>query len=201
MADITKTEDIVMLAHQAVTHPATITGTEQDFADELAATIVCYHGFVEAAANTNPGTFYVLISPSSAGNEDWATAAEFTATTGTPDDETLSGAEAQGSTVLEVAATAGFAAGDHIYIQDTGVVADGEWSWVEQIVVNTSIDIIWGLANAKDNADIIYNDAEIFICQLDLTSVARVLVIFQHEGAAGANVHVKSIALTGDAIV
>lgn len=201
MADITKTEDRVMIAHQAVTHPATVMGTITDFADELAVTIVMYHGFVEAAANTNPGIFYVMISPSSTGNEDWATVAQFTATTGTPDDETISGAEAQGSQVIEVAATAGFAAGDYLYIQDTGVVADGEWNMCQEIVTNTSINLMWGLTNAKDGSDIIFNDAEMFVCQLDLTAVARVQVNFMHEGAAGANVHIKSIAISGDDIV
>ena len=200
MAIITKTEGTVILTHQAITHPASAVGTELDVDGMLAATLVLYHGFVEAAANTNPGTFFVFTSPSAAGNEDWAVIAKFTAAAVTPDDETLSGAEAQGQTVLGVAATAGFAAEDVLYIQDTGVVADGEWNRCEQIVANVSIDIIWGLANAKDNADIIYNDAEIFVCQVDCTAVTRILVVFQHEGAAGANVHVKGIAVTGDSI-
>lgn len=200
MATITKTEGTVILTHQAVTHPATVTGTELDVDGKLAATLVLYHGFVEAAVNTNPGTFYIFTSPSASGDEDWATIAQFTVTTGTPDDESISGVEGAASTVIEVTATAGFAAGDILYIQDVGTLADSEWNRCEQIVANTSIDLIWGLTNAKDGSDHIYNDAEIFVCQVDCTAVTRILVVFQHEGAAGANVHVKGIAVTGDSI-
>lgn len=175
-------------------------GSAQDVATKLAATLLLFHASVEAAANTNPGKFLVQVSGSASGDEDWTTAYEFDATISTADTEAMTATEGIGETVLAVAATAGFAANDILYIQDASVVVDGEWGRCKEIVTNTSIDLIDGLTNAKDASDVIWNDADIFICQLDLTAVGRVRVIFQHEGAVGANCHVKGLMVSGDSI-
>ena len=76
--------------------------------------------------------------------------------------------------------------------------ADSEWAKIQRIVLNTSIDIVDGLTNAKDTADVIFNEAEIFTAQLDLSSVGRVRVLFMHEGVVGANSAVKVLMTTGD---
>lgn len=198
MATISKTQGTAVLAHQAITHPDTVKGAAQDVSTKMAATIVCYHASVEAAANTNPGSFLIQTSPSSAGDEDWATYAEFPATISTADTEAMTATEPVGETVLACANTTGFVATDYLYVQDASVVADGEWGRCQEIVTNVSINLIDGLTTQKDNADVIWNDADIFTVQMDLTAVGRVRVIFQHEGAAGANVHVKAIMVTGD---
>ena len=91
-------------------------------------------------------------------------------------------------------------ANDTLYIQDAGVVANGEWGRCREIVTDTTIDLVDGLTTEKDSADVIWNDADIFNCQLDLTAVGRVRVVFQHEGAAGANCHIKAMAIYGDSI-
>lgn len=200
MATISKSY-AVALAHQAVTHPATVVGSALDVSTKLAMTLALFHASVEAAANTNPGKFLVQVSGAASGNEDWATIHEFDATISTADSEGINATEPVGETALAVdAATAGFVANDIIYIQDTTVVADGEWGRCREIVTDTTIDLVDGLTNAKDNADVIWNDADIWTCQLDLTAVGRVRVVFQHEGAAGVNCHIKAMAIYGDSI-
>lgn len=200
MASLTKTQDIAILAHTAITHPDTLVGSAQDVSTKLDAMIVMYHASVEATANTNPGTFLVQVTPAASGNEDWATIARYDATISTADTEAMTATEPQGETVLAVASTTGFVAGDRLYIQDTSVVADGEWGLCQEIVTNTSINLVDGLTNQKDSADVIWNDADRFICKLDLTSIARIRVVFMHEGAVGANCHVKGLMSTGDSI-
>lgn len=200
MAAFSKTQGISVLTHQAVTHPATVKGSAQDVSTKFSATIVMYHASVEAVANTNPGSFYVQMSPSSSGDEDWATVGQYKADTGTAATEAMTATEPAAETVLAVASTTDFAAGDNLYIQDTGTLADSEWGKCEQIVTNTSIDLIDGLTNGKDSSDVIWNNAEIFVCPLDVSAIGRVRVVFQHEGATGANVHVKAIMVTGDSI-
>lgn len=199
MANITKSY-AVALAHQAVTHPNTVVGSALDVSTKLGLTLTLSHASVEAAANTNPGKFLVQISGAASGNEDWATIHEFDATVSTADTETMTATEPIGETVLVVAATAGFVANDVLYIQDTGVVGDGEWGRCQKIVSNTSIDLVDGLTTQKDSSDIIWNDADMFICQLDLTSVGRVRVVFQSEGATSVNCHIKALAIYGDSI-
>ena len=199
MATISKSY-AVALAHQAVTHPATVVGSALDVSTKLAMTLALFHASVQAAANTNPGRFLVQVSGAASGNEDWATIHEFDATISTADTEGLTATEPVGEKALTVAATAGFVANDILYIQDASVVADGEWGRCREIVTDTTIDLVDGLTNEKDSADVIWNDADVFTCQLDLTAVGRVRVVFQHEGAAGANCHIKADAIYGDSI-
>lgn len=199
-ATYSKTAGTAILAHQAVTHPDTVAGSAQDVSTALAATIIMFHALVEATANTNAGSFLVQVSGSDSGNEDWATVAQFTANSTTADTEAMTATEPAGETVLAVASTTGFVAGDLLYIQDAGTVADGEWARCQEIVTDTSINLIDGLTNAKDSSDVIWNDANVFVAQLDLIAVTRVRVVFQHEGATGANVHVKALMITGDSI-
>lgn len=199
MATITKTQGTEILAHAAATHPGSVYGPAQDVSSKLGATILMYAGFVEAAANTNPASFIVQVSGASSGDEDWVDVAQFTISeTGTPATEAMTNTET--GKVLRCASTTGFVALDEIYIQDTGTLAASEWAKVEQIVSNTSVDITDNLTTQKDSADVIWASAERFVLYLDLTAVGRLRVIFLHEGAAGANMHVKAVMVTGDSI-
>ena len=200
MAVLTKTQSISVLTHQAITHPGSAVGASQDVSTHFSATIVMFHALVEATINTNPGSFHVQISPEGSGNESWATIAQYTANNTTADTEAMTASEPAGETVLAVASTTGFLATDLLYIQDTGALTNSEWNRCREIVSNVSIDLIDGLTNAKDASDIIWNDANVFVAQVDLTSVARLRVIFMHEGGTGANVHVKAIMITGDSV-
>lgn len=199
MATISKSY-AVALTHQAVSHSATVKGPVLDVSTKLAVTLILAHASVEAVENTNPGKFLVLAAGAASGDEDWKIVGEFDATISTADTEAMIATEGAGETVLAVAATSGFVANDILYIQDTSVVADGEWGRCEKIVSNTSINLLHGLANAKDNADVIWNDADMFVWSCDVTSIGRIQVIFQHEGATGANCHVKAMAIYGDSI-
>jgi hypothetical protein len=200
MATVSKSAGQVILAHQAAVHPTTIVGSAQDVGSKLSATLFLFHGFVEAAANTNAGSWYVQASASPTGNEDWITIATYTSNIGTPADENLTATEPAGETVLAVASTTGFAARDLLYIQDTGTLADSEWGFCSKIVTNTSIDLVSGLARQKDSSDKVFNLASRFILQLDLSSITRIRVFWQHQGATGADGHIKALMVTGDSI-
>lgn len=189
------TPGIEVLAHQAVAHPGTVVGTEACVLTITKATFILFHASVEAVENTNPGKFQIQVSCCEEGCEDWATVYEFDATISTADTENMTASEPVGETVLAVAATADFVANDVLYIQDATVVADSEWGRCKEVVLNTSIDLVDGLANAKDSSDVIWNDADIFVCSLDLSAISRIRVLFMHEGAAGANCHIKCIAI------
>jgi hypothetical protein len=194
MADFSKSTTS-LLAHAAATNPASFTGTAVDVSTKISARILLFHGFVEATANDNPQKFYIQISGETSGNEDWATVATYTMKTGTPADETLSGAESDDT--LTVTTTAGFVAGDVIYIQDTGTLADSEWSQVESVTA-TVITITDTLTNAKDGSDIVFGNAQVIEHPMDLSAVLRVRVIYENQGATAANTHYKATLVTGD---
>ncbi len=198
MAAFSKTHGTTILTHQVVTHPDTVKGSVQDVSTRISTLIAMFHASVEAAANTNPGSFLLQVSASSSGDEDWVTVRKFTVQVSTADTEAMTATEPAAETVLAVASTTGFVAEDNLYLQDTGTLANSEWAKCQEIVTNTSINLIDGLTNEKDSSDVIWNDAEIFFAQLDLSSVGRLRVVFQHEGVAGANAHVKAMMVTGD---
>jgi len=199
MANISKSY-AVALAHQAVIHPATVIGSALDVSTKLAMTLALFHASIEAAANTNSGKFLVQLSGAASGNEDWVTVYEFDATISTADTEAMTATEPIGETSLAVSSTTGFVSGDKLYIQDTGTLVDSEWALCREITGTPTIDLVDGLTNAKDSSDVIWNDADIWYCSLDLTSISRVRVVFMHEGAAGANCHIKAMAVYGDSI-
>lgn len=197
----TKTDSVEALAHQAATHPTTIVGSAINCRTKRGATIFLYHGYVEAAADTNPGKFLVQVRPDAgegSTTEHWVTIAEIMARGTTPDTEAMTATEPIGETVLAVSSTTGFAVGDELYIQDTGTLADSEWATCKTFVTNTSVNLIDGLTVQKDSADVIWNDATKAVVQLDLNGIESFRVVWTHEGASGANSHVKALAITYD---
>lgn len=196
-----KTDSVTVLDHQAATHPTTIVGSSISALTKRAVTILLYHAYVEDTADTNPGTFKVQVRPDPGDgsvNENWVTIAEYVAKGTDPDTEAMTATEPIGETVLVVASTTGFAAEDALYIQDAVTLTDSEWAECQEIVTDTSIDLIDGLTRAKDSADVIWNDASRFACSLNLNANESYRVIWSHEGATGANGHVKAIAITHD---
>lgn len=196
-----KTDSVAVLTHQAATHPITIVGSAISCLTKRAAVIFLYHGYVEATADTNPGKFLVQIRPDAGDGsvlEHWLTVVELPVKGTTPDTEAMTATEPAGETVLACASTTGFVAEDLLYIQDTGTLADSEWGLCQEVVSNTSINLLDGLTTQKDNADVIWNDASKFVVSLDLNAVESFRVVWIHEGATGANGHVKAIAITYD---
>ena len=199
MAAYTQTIGTSLVAHQEVTHPATVKGSVVSVATKLQTKIHLFHGFIQAAANTNPPSWLVQVSGETSGDEDWVTLVEIPISeTGTPADEQLDASEGAGVTSIAVTLTAGFAAGDEIYIRDAGTAADGEWALIQEIVTDTSVELMDGLTNAKDSSDFIFGSAQKDVVTLDCATINRVRVISMHEGAAGADTVIKADMTTAD---
>ena len=196
-----KSVSVVVLTHQAATHPITIVGSSIAALTKRSVTIFMYHGYVEAVADTNPGKFKVQVRPDAGGgsvNEHWITIAEYVVKGTTPDSEALTATEGIGEKVLAVASTTGFAAEDLLYILHT-TLENSEWAECQEFVSNTSIDIIDGLTTEQTAAaSTIFNDASKFVCSLNLNANESYRVIWSHEGGTGANGHVKVLAITHD---
>lgn len=196
-----KTDSVEVLAHQAATHPTTIVGSAISCLTKRAATVFLYHAYVEATADTNPGKFLVQVRPDAgdgSATEHWITVVELAAKGTTPDTEAMTATEPVGETTLACASTTGFAVEDELYIQDTTTLADSEWAKCKTFVANTNIQLIDGLTVQKDSADVIWNDASKFVVSLDLNGIESFRVVWTHEGATGANGHVKALAITYD---
>ncbi len=184
----------VLLAHQAVTHPNTIVGTTVNVGRFDEAQVECYHGFDEAAANTNPASFLIQTSLSDSGNEDWVTIVEFTVANGTPTTQVFLANEPIDETLMEVTDASISAAGDLIYIRDT-VAANSEWALVQEVdtVIPEFIVLVDGIARAHAiTTTAIFTDAEKFPVRINVKAALRVRAVYQNEGGAAANTHIKA---------
>lgn len=192
MADYTVSAAFDLIAHQRVTHPATVIATPRAGqidagAGLLWAILDIYHGFIETAANTNPGTFLIQTSPESTGNANWVTVQRLRTIDSTPDPVDPTNAEAAGQTLIETTVTTGFAVGDYCYFEDVAAAAEGEWVYVSSLVAATSITLIEGLDNAHAATDLVRNDAESWQVSLKLDGVRRYRVVYLHQGTTGAD--------------
>ncbi len=194
MATPSKTGGINMMTHALATWPVTLQGIERDVSTAFAAMFLLWHATVEAAVNTNPGSFLIQVSGKASGDLDWVTRIEIPTKVGaaTNSREGMDNAEGVGDTVFEVTATAAaFVEKNTIYVEDVGVVAQGEWHILQEVVAATSLTVNDGLTTAKGTDDFINSNAEAFEVTIDLANVIRIRVLFFHEGAAAADSHVK----------
>lgn len=193
-----------LLAHQLLTNDPTsaaamsIVGTEVDVRTWLSAKVYVYHAVIEAAAN-DPGISYILQSrwsTASGLNEDWIPVWTFTSGSASGVASEITGTEAIGEQSIAVDAdpTASFTPGTECYVEDTGVVADGEWGRVA--LSETSADIVNlvdGLTTAKDSADTIWTQAGTFQGTVSLAEVSWLRMIVQTTStSAGADIHFKA---------
>lgn len=209
-----KTDSIVVLNHSFVLHPDTLIGPSIDVLLKRSVTLFMYHASVEIGANTNAGKFIVQTRPDvgvGVVNEHWITVSEHITVTGTPDSEVPSGSEVIGQSVIEVVSTTGFVESQLLYFQDTdgatpvattqdlaGAELLSEWCQCAKITATPSINLFDGITNAKDTSDVLINKASRIKTWLNLEAEESFRVIFQHQGAVGANAHVKVLAVTHD---
>lgn len=199
MADFTQSKSAI-IAHQAVTNPESVKGSAVDVRTAIDCLIVCRHAYIEAV---DPGgiepEFHIMATLDQTATppaDSWFKVVSFKATDpgAAPATEAMTATEPIAETVMAVASTTGFAAGNEIYIQDTTTEADSEWHQVDKVVSNTSIDIVEGLVAAKDNADVIWGSAQAFRVSIP-GNVGWVNVYYSNEGASAPNTAVQVDAL------
>ena len=193
MADYTQSKS-TLLSHALVTHPNSVLGTAVSVATAIECLIVLWHALVEETANTNPGTFRVFGSRDSSGDNDWFHIMDIDASDADAGEEDFTASEPIGEKVLAVALTAEFIPKANIYIEDVNTIAQSEWHTIDLIATDASITIMVGLTFQKDapgTDDKIWTDAQQFRISLNCAGLSRIRVDFSHEGATGADCHIK----------
>jgi len=183
MADLTKTIGTVVLAPQTLAAASLVASSAIDVSSILEGLLMIRVGRNQEAALTVGVTFRVEGSWSS-DNIAWVPIATFQSTIAaltTGASEALTGTEAAGSTVLEVASTTGFAVGNYCSILNA-TPANSEWVRIQSIVTNTSITVEEGITNAQTGSTI-YAGAEAFVCQIP-AGLARIRVVVNNLGNA-----------------
>lgn len=197
MANITKTVGTTVLSLQAIASATVVLSSALDVSTKLAATIFIHFGRRATTALTAPCNFRVEASAKSSGDGYWFPLAVFSTQLATAESEAVSGTVSAGTNVITVAATANLVAGDIIFISNS-TIGNSEWGRIKSIVANTSVTIEDNLVNAQTGSTI-FDQAEMFAAQLDLTAVSRIRLVADGSGT-GQEIAVDAFMVTGDSI-
>ena len=190
MSDITQSATQTIIAHAALTHPNMVEGTPVAVATYLSGVITIKIANVEVTANATGVMAWIQGSFETSGDDAWFDLVTFDGSATAAETEAMTATEPVGETSLACASTTNLVVGDWIYVQDAGVVADGEWCKIVKVVTNTNIVIAYGLVNQKDSSDFIWTEADVFTVYINCEGLKRINVLVVHESATGANLHV-----------
>lgn len=197
MATITKTVGTSLLSLQSVASNTVVISSAQDVSTKLAATVFIHFGRRATTALTAGMTFRVEASSKSSGDGHWYPVASFLTAIAASESEAVSGTVSSGTNVITVASTTNLTVGDLIYI-DNGTIGNSEWGRIKAVSTNTSVTIEDNLLNAQTGATI-YDRAEMFIAQIDLTAISRIRLVADGSNT-GQAVAVEAHMITADSI-
>lgn len=175
--DATKTVGTSVMALQTVSASSVAISSAVATGNAMGATIFVHFGRESVTAAGAGVNIRIEASSKSSGNGHWYPVAIFTTGFATCETEALTATEPAGETVLAVASTTNLTAGDIIFIFNT-TIGSSEWHRIKSIVAATSVTIEDGLVFEQTAAaSDIFDSAEMFVAQLDLTSISRIRVV------------------------
>ncbi len=126
------------------------------------------------------------------GNSTWVDLITFVTGTTAAESEAVSGTEAAGSTVIEVASTANLGTRTEDIFFKNSTLGNSEWAKLVSIVSNTSITLLDALTNAQTSSTI-YDQAANYILNVPVDGLKRLrLIVDNNYQATGPTVAVKA---------
>jgi hypothetical protein len=197
MATPTKTQGTAVLSLQSLASNSVVISSVVDVTTKFAATVFLHFGRRATTALTEGIEFRVEASSKSSANGHWYPIVSFKTATAAAESEAVSGTVSAGTNVVTVASTTNLVAGDLIYI-DNGTIGNSEWGRIKSISTNTSVTIEDNLVNAQTGATI-YDQAEMYVAQLDLSAIGRLRIVADGRNS-GQAVAIEAHAVTLDSI-
>jgi hypothetical protein len=197
MATPTKTQGTAVLSLQSLASNSVVISSVVDVTTKFAATVFLHFGRRATSALTEGIEFRVEASSKSSANGHWYPIVSFKTATAAAESEAVSGTVSAGTNVVTVASTTNLVAGDLIYI-DNGTIGNSEWGRIKSISTNTSVTIEDNLVNAQTGATI-YDQAEMYVAQLDLSAIGRLRIVADGRNS-GQAVAIEAHAVTLDSI-
>lgn len=166
-----------LLALQSVAASSVVKSTVVDVSQKFGAFIAIHFGRRIATAAGAGVNIRVEASPETAGDGFWVPLVTYTTDFAACEPEAATGTNSAGQAVIQMASTANLLVGNIIFI-DNSTIGNSEWGRIKSIVVNTSITLEDNLLFAQNaGAATIYNKAEMYPCQVDLTPHLRLRVV------------------------
>jgi hypothetical protein len=195
MGSVSKTDGTSVLALQSVAASSVLISSALDVSTKFAASLFIHFGRRIATAAGAGVNLRVEASSKASGNGHWYPLAILTTDFQACEAEAVTGTVNAGATVITCASTTNLTAGDLIYI-DNGTIANSEWARIKSISVNVSVTIEDALTFAQTGATM-YDRAEMYAVQLDLTAVKRIRLVA--DGALYTQAFaIESTMVTGD---
>lgn len=185
---LTKTDELVVYAIASTASNAVSVGAVLDVATYYAGQLRIRMGRGTATAFTTAPICRIEGSAESgtATANQWAVLAQFqTAVGASIGSQAVSGTEAAGQTVVTLAAGTNFAGGDYVFFHNT-TIGNSEWSRVVS-VATADLTLEEGLVSAQTGATC-RDQAEQFLCSLDLTGVNKLRVVIDGRATGQANI-------------
>lgn len=175
---LTKTDGTSVLALQSVTASSVvISSTGGSVTTKFAASLMIHFGRRIATAAGAGVNLRVEGSAKASGDGFWFPLAQFQTDFVAATAQATTGTNSAGQKVVGMAATAGFVPGQIVYIDNT-TIANSEWGRIKSVVLNTSITLEDNLNFAQSaGAATVYNKAEMYCAQLDLTAITRLRLV------------------------
>jgi len=198
MAVISKTQGISLLTLQELASNTVVLSTAQDVSEKLGATIFIHFAVIDASGPLSDGVeFRIEASAKSSGNDQWYPLQTFKTYTAAPEAEAVSGTVTSSTSIVPVASTTNFSAGDIVFFKNT-TIGNSEWGRIKTVTANASITLIDGLTNAQTGSTI-YDLSEMYTSQIDLTSIGRIRLVADGS-RTGKAVALEAWMITGDSI-
>lgn len=200
----TKTAAQALLAHTQQATATITVGSPIDVSTKLGpASAFVKMGRTVATALSNQVKFRIEGSAKTSGNDEWVPIDEWTSQFGTTaasastvNDASFNSAD----TSFTITSATGFAAGDQIYLRETGTPGNSEWARVLS-VVSTTVTMEEAVTRSHTNGIAVTDLAETFFRPLDLAGMVRVrLVVDSASAAAGQTVDVIGWLVTMDSL-
>jgi hypothetical protein len=197
MASIQKTQGITLYPLELLAANAVGISPAYDVPNTLAASIFVHVGRTDTSGDlTNGIEIRVEASAKSSGNDQWFPLAIFKTGRTVPESEVITVA-ASGTRNLTVASTTNLAKGDIIFVKHSTLELS-EFHRVKATTPNATVHIVDPIANTQTSSTI-YDQAEMFVAQLDLTAIGRIRLVADGSGG-GRTFAVEAYMVTGDSI-
>jgi hypothetical protein len=197
MATFSKTQGTTLLSLQSVASNTVVISSAADVTTKMSGTVGIHFGRRSASALNSGVEFRIEASVKSSGDGYWFPLAVFRTALAAVSSEAVSGTVNAGTNVITVADTTGLTERDIIYI-DNSTIANSEWGRIKDISAGTSVTIEDNLVNAQTGSTM-YDGAELFTAQLDLSSVGRLRLVVD-ACDTGQAVAVEALMVTADSI-
>ncbi len=198
-----KTQGATLLSHTQQASATVTIGSTVDVSSAFSAHVFIHMGRTVATALSNQVRFRLEGSAKSSNNDQWYPLIEWTSSDGTTtaSSSTVNDASFNSAdTTFVITSATGIAAGDKLYLRETGTPANSEWVRVSA-VSGTTITLEEGVTRGHTNGINVADTAESWNWDVDINAVGRIrLVVDTASATSGQTVDVEAFVTTLDSI-